>query len=85
MTTFSLSAVPGFFVAPLPAESPWGFGVRESKPPWNDAFGLSGTIRFDQGSTDSRPTRWRTKPITCVVSDTDPFAARTNDPNPGSG
>ena len=35
----------------------WGrFRVRESKAPRNDAFGFSGIIRFDQGSTESRPT-----------------------------
>ena len=31
-------------------------GVRESKAHQNDAFGLSGIIRLDQGSTESRPT-----------------------------
>ena len=44
------------------------FGVRESKPPRNDALELSGIIRFDQGSTKSLPTRRRNQPITCADS-----------------
>ena len=33
-----------------------GFGFRELRAPRNDAFGLAGIMRFDQGSTESLPT-----------------------------
>jgi len=34
-------------------------GVREPQARQNDAFGFSGIIRLDQGSTESRPTKRR--------------------------
>jgi hypothetical protein len=76
---------------------PWGvrwsegndeevFGFRKSKAARSDAFGLSEIIKFDQGSTESHPTREGDASIRGLVAATSrPMAVPRPDPRRALG